>query len=252
VSAATGYPGSSGEDGAPRELRPTRAIHRIYYALILLLPLVTFIALTVTGRWQATFAMFRQAMTLAPDAVTPEAFSEAYTTAFIWSLSTLPAVLTAWYLGNRHTAARRLNYPILVGFGEIVRLSLGRQQSADRTEDFARPPADEPGIALLHGALTALMLPAFFMAVLPTLRTGPGAVWVGGAGIIMGVMMYCHRRASAYLIDEPGAWDVFRQHRLLNTRRYEERGRPFVRAQITCTVLLPLWWLGGAMFAFAR
>lgn len=223
---------------------------RAYHVLILALPVVTLIGLMVTGRWRAFFATFNQALTVSPDAVNPDAFMTSYTTAVIWSLSTLPAVLTAWYLGNRHTAARRLNYPILVGFGEIFRIARGREQTPDQAEDFARPPADEPGIALLHGALTAIGLPAFFMAVLPPLRTGTGALWLGGAGIIMGTMMYCHRRASAYLIEEPAAFDIFRQHRLLNPRRYEERGRPFVRAQIACALILPVWWLGGAMVAF--
>ena len=60
----------------------------------------------------------------------------------------------------------------------------------------------------------------------------------------MGTTVYCRRRAMAYLRDEPtSSW--FREWRLLNPERYEERGRVFVRWQIAATILLPIWWLGG-------
>jgi hypothetical protein len=45
---------------------------------------------------------------------------------------------------------------------------------------------------------------------------------------------------------------MFRQWSLLSTERYEPAGRPFVRAQIVCMILLPIWWLGGAVTVFAR
>jgi hypothetical protein len=68
----------------------------------------------------------------------------------------------------------------------------------------------------------------------------------------MGGTIYCQRRASAYLIDEPEAFDLFRQYRLLNAERYQAAGQPFVRAQIVLMVALPVWWLGGAANAFMR
>jgi hypothetical protein len=117
-------------------------------------------------------------------------------------------------------------------------------------EAFTRPPKDRLWVALLLGLMVAAIVPAFFMSSLPTLRTAAGMIWLGGAGVIMGTMMYCQRRASAYLIDEPRYFDLFRQYRLLNPQRYEEPGRRFVRAQIVLLVVLPIWWLGGGSIAF--
>lgn len=104
-------------------------------------------------------------------------------------------------------------------------------------------------IAALLGLGVGVMVPTFFMSFLPNLRTAAGAIWLGGAGILLGSMMYCQRRASAYLTDEPRYFDLFRQYRLLNPNRYEERGRPFIRAQIVCVVILTIWWLGGGGIA---
>lgn len=225
---------------SPQTTRP-----RFYYWLILALPVVTFVVFTATGRWESFWFVFRN-----PTATSRQAFDDSFMTALIWSLSTLPVVLTAWNLGRRHTAARRLNYELFVGLREVVRLALGRDQSVDQVEAFARPPRDRVWIAVLLGLGVALMVPTFFMSALPMLRTGAGATWLGGAGILMGSMVYCQRRASAYIIDEPRYFDLFRYYRLLNPQRYEERGRPFVRAQIVCLVILPIWWLGGGTIAF--
>ena len=51
----------------------------------------------------------------------------------------------------------------------------------------------------------------------------------------------------AYLREEPGRWDMFREWRLLNPARYDEAGRVFVRWQKIVSMLLPFWWLGGGM-----
>jgi hypothetical protein len=45
---------------------------------------------------------------------------------------------------------------------------------------------------------------------------------------------------------------MFRQWSLLNMERYEPDGRRFVYAQIASTVLLMIWWLGGAALVFIR
>ena len=218
---------------------------RFFYWLVLALPVATFSWLAATGRWQSFWLLVRD-----PNASPRQAFDASFATAFVWSLSTLPVTLTAWSLGRRHTAARRLNYELLVGFREVVRLALGRDQSAESVEAFARPPKDRLWTAVLLGLVVAVMVPTFFMSFLPDLRTGAGMIWLGGTGVLLGSMAYCQRRASAYLIDEPRYFDLFRQYRLLNPHRYEERGRPFVRAQIVLLVLLPIWWLGGASIAF--
>jgi hypothetical protein len=224
---------------------PPNIRSRAFYWTILALPIATSVVLMATGRWQSYWFFFR-----APGAAPRQAFDESFVTALIWSLSTLPLTATAWRLGRAHIAARRLSYELLIGCREVLRLALGREQSAEQVDSFARPPRDHTWIAALFGLGVAVMVPTFFMSVLPTLRTGPGAIWLGGAGILMGAMVYCQRRASAYLIDEPRYFDLFRQYRLLNPQRYEERGRPFVRAQIICAVVLPIWWLGGGSIAF--
>jgi len=218
---------------------------RLYYWLILALPVATFVALAATGRWQSFWRFFRE-----PAAPSRDAFDASFVTALVWSLSTLPLTFTAWRLGRQHTAARRLNFEIFVGFREVLRLALGQERSAEQLEAFARPPRDRVGVALLLGLLVALSVPVFFMSFLPTLRTAAGMIWLGGAGVLMGGMIYCQRRASAYLVDEPRYFDLFRQYRLLNPLRYEEPGRPFVRAQIVLLVILPIWWLGGGSIAF--
>jgi hypothetical protein len=218
------------------------ARRRVYYWIVIALPVVTFLALAATGRWQAFWRLFRQ-----PFGPQEESFEASFTTAVIWSLSTLPITLTAWTLGRRHTAARRLNYELLVGFREIFRLALGRERSPSDIEAFTRPPKDRVGVATLLGLGVGLLFPTFFMSFAPQLRTTAGAMWLGGAGILMGGMAYCHRRASAYLLDEPRYFDLLRQYRLLNPQRYAEAGRPFVRAQIVLVIVFPIWWVGAGM-----
>lgn len=201
--------------------------------------------LAATGRWHAIWQLFRQ-----PIAPPPHAFDDAFTTAIVWTLATLPVTLTAWNLGRRHTAARRLNYELFIGFRDVVRRALGREPSAEQIEALTRPPKDRIWIAVLIGVAVAVLVPLFFMSFAPPLRTRLGAIWVVGAGAILGGLAYCQRRAGVYLVDEPRYFDIFRQYRLLNPRRYEERGRLFVRVQIVCLIILPIWWLGGGSIAF--
>lgn len=224
-----------------------RVWSRVYYWIIIVLPIVAFGVLAANGRWREFWSLFQH-----PDAATEEAFQRSFTTALIWSLSTLPISLTAWYLGRRHTAARRINSEVVVGFREIFRRAIGRDLTPRQLEAMARPPKDRVGIALLLGIVVALLVPAFFLVFMPILRTPRGAVWLGGAGILIGATIYCQRRASAYLIDEPEAFDLFRQYRLLNEERYQTAGHPFVRAQLILMVALPIWWLGGAAVVFMR
>jgi len=219
---------------------------RIRYWILLALPVAAFTFLAATGRWQAYWHQFRRPLT-TPDAALDDS---SFVTAIIWVLSTLPLMFTAWQLGRRHTAARRNHYELLVGLREVFRVAFGRGASDHASESFTRPPRDNVRTAALLGLGVAILVPVFFMSFLPTLRTLPGAIWLGGAGVLMGGITFFQRRASAYLVDEPPYFDLFRQYRLLNPARYEPAGRAFVRAQIALAIMLPIWWLGGASIAF--
>lgn len=207
-----------------------------FFRLILALPLLMLGYLLWSGRWSTYWQTFMGA----------DSSTDAVITAGLWVGAVAPLIATAWALGAEHTAARRLGYSLLVGFREVVERARGKRPAGQRIESFARAPNDNPRAALVWGTAIAIFVPLFFGAFGGSdLRTPLAVVWLGGTGLLMGGMMYCRRRAIAYIRDEPSAWDVFRQWRLLNAARYDEPGRLFVRWQIRLTAVLPFWWLGG-------
>jgi len=212
----------------------------LFYRATLGWALAGAIYLTATGRFAAYFELFRRGA--PPD---PRAFAESSITALIWLVAVAPFIFAAWELGRQHTAARRFGYDLFVGMGHVLQIAFGGGFSDAQVEGFARSPKDRPGMAALLGLLVAAIVPAFFLGFAPPLRTANGAVWLGTTGVLVGLMTYCHRRAMAYLRDEPSVWDFLRQFRLLNPSRYEPPGRPFVRLWVAATVALPLWWLIG-------
>jgi hypothetical protein len=92
-------------------------------------------------------------------------------------------------------------------------------------------------------AVFVVLFPTFFLTAMPGLRTARGVIWLVGAGAAMGAGVYFNRRAIAYLQEEPRYWDILRQFRLLNPRRYQPAGRIFVRGQLISMVVLAFWWL---------
>ena len=78
---------------------PSRCRQRLYYSLILALPIVTFTVLLAMGRWQTYWALFWRAFH-ERDSASAEAFNGSLVTGVIWSLSTMPLVLTAWNRGD--------------------------------------------------------------------------------------------------------------------------------------------------------
>ncbi len=135
---------------------------------------------------------------------------------------------------------------MLVGLREVVERARGRCAGQERIEFFARVPKDNRRAALVWGTAVAVFVPLFFGAFGgPDLRTPVAVTWLGGTGLLMGGMMYCRRRAIAYLRHEPSSWDMFREWCLLNSARYDEPGRLFVPWQIRLMAVLPFWWLGG-------
>jgi preprotein translocase subunit Sec61beta len=211
-----------------------------FYRSLLALPLLMFAYLLWSGRLNAYWQTFASGppVDLAVDSMV---------TAGLWLGAIAPLILTAWVLGAEHTAARRMNYSLFIGLGEVVRRARGgRQSERSQSESSARAPKDSPRAAVVWGVAVAVLVPLFFASFGgPDLRTPLALAWLGGTGLLMGAAMYCRRRAVPYIRDEPGQWDVFREWRLLNTARYDKPGRLFVRWQIRILVIIPFWWLGG-------
>jgi len=208
--------------------------------------------LIASGRASAYFRHFWSATNGAFD---QRAFADDFLTAVLWMLSVAPFLFAAWEIGRDYVAARRMGYELFVGIREVFRRAFGRasETSASALDDrFARPPADNPGVAVVWGGIIAVLVPTFFASFSPDLRSTGGLVWLGVTGVLMGSMMYCRRRAMAYLRDEPGRWDLFREWRLLNTSRYDAAGRVFVRWQAGLAILIPIWWLGGGAMILSR
>jgi hypothetical protein len=214
---------------------------------VLALPLLALAALLATGRAQAYWTAFAWDRPPRPDA-----FASQFLTALLWMAACTPLIFAAWELGRQHTSARRLGFELWVGLRDVVRHAFGLPLTAEQSDAYVRPPRDKPGLALALGGAAGLFFPAFFLALTPPLRTQNGLLWLLGAGFLMGSVVYCHRRAVGYLVEEPGRWDLLRHYRLLNPNRYAPAGRTFVRWQLIGMLALMLWWLvGGAVFAFA-
>jgi hypothetical protein len=204
--------------------------------------------LVASGRLLRYFNAFRKP-TVEPFTGPP---TDMFVTAIVWLVSIGPLLLLAYDLGAQHTEARRLNTSIWRGFRETWRVAWQRPHLDEMAADFAERPEDDVAQAILQGLAMGVLPLVVFLSAMPDLRTIAGVVWIGGAGVFLGVTAYCRRRAAAYLRDDPGAWSMFRQWSLLNMERYEPDGRRFVYAQIASTVLLMIWWLGGAALVFIR
>jgi hypothetical protein len=204
--------------------------------------------LLFSGRLFSYFRAFQKPLAQAP----AENDSEMFLTAIVWLLAIGPLLLLAYDLGSQHIAARRLGTSIWRGLRESWRVAWQRTHPAEMAADFAVTPDDDVAAAVLQGVAVGAMPLALFLGAIPSLRTVGGVVWIGGAGVLFGIITYCHRRAAAYLRDDPGSWNMFRQWSLMNVDRYEPAGRRFVRAQIVCTIILPIWWMGGGILVFLR
>jgi hypothetical protein len=226
-------------------MRPPRSTS--FYRAVIAIPLLSLAYLIASGRFVAYFHLMASS---TRGQVNVTDFDSAFVTSLIWVASVAPLMFAAWELGREHVAARRLNYELFIGLREVWRRARGVHTEASqdlRAAAFLRAPADRPRVALTWGLLVTLFVPGFFASFIPWMRSGPGLTWLFGTGILFGIGTYCRRRAAAYLRDEPGRWDVFREWRLLNATRYEPTALPFVRAQIVVSIILPIWWLGGGI-----
>lgn len=127
-----------------------------------------------------------------------------------------------------------------------VDLARRARPATTEVDPSARPPQDRPGRALLLALAAAAAPPAIFLALWPLQRIGPMLAWVAGAGASLGVALYCRLRAAAYLVDEPARGAAGRSYALLDPARYAPAGRRFLRWQIAASILLLVWWFGGA------
>jgi hypothetical protein len=169
--------------------------------------------------------------------------ADYWTWTLICAASTLPLFFAAWELGRTNRGARLLGYEAIAGLRDVFLLAIGRELTVENRLESNRPPKDRPGLALAIAAAFGVFVPTFFLVAMPELRTARGVVWLVGAGAAMGTGGYFHRRAVAYLEEEPRSSDILRQFRLLNPKRYEPAGRIFVRGQLITFVVLLVWWL---------
>ena len=197
-----------------------------------------------SGRFAAYLRFFLDAVRAG--SFPEEAFEESFITALIWIASLAPFLYASWELGRQHVAGRRLGHSLLVGFVSVLRVAFRGGLAPAEAQAFAAAPPDRASRAALRGGLMGALLPAFFLAVAPPLRTRGGVLWLCVAGALVATMEYSRRRAAAHLRDEPRG--LFHTYGLLNPARYEPRGRAFVKLQLAAMLVLAVWWLvGGAL-----
>lgn len=118
-----------------------------FFRLVLAAPLVMLGYLLWSGRLFAYWQTFTAGRSSA----------DAMLTAGLWLAAVAPLIATAWALGAEHTAARRLGYPLLVGFREVVeRARRRRPDDQQRIESFVPAPTDNPRQALVWGIAVAV------------------------------------------------------------------------------------------------
>jgi len=193
--------------------------------------------------WSIASGRFHSFATFKPGAAPPP--TESVLTGLIGFLCFAPLLLLAYDLGSQHTTARRLGNAVWRGLLESWRVAWTREDPRERAYEFNEAPDDDSAIAVLTGLGVALVFPTFFLTAVPGLRSTRGVIWLGGAGLIMGTMAYCYRRAAAYLKDDPSPWSFFRGWSRLNPERYAPEGRVFVWIQIAGMLVMMFWWLGG-------
>jgi hypothetical protein len=229
-----------------RPPRPPRLRPRWLYRAAYVWTAVGVAWLLASGRLVTYFGAFRSPLRQPPPNPGP-----LVATGLLWVVFLAPLLLPAYDLGVQHTEARRFNTSIWRGLRETWRVAWQRPRLDEMAEDFAQRPEDDVSMAVLYGFTAATLPFALFLGAMPMLRTARGVIWVGGAGVLLGVIAYCHRRAAPYLRHDPGAWSLFRQWSLLNAGRYEPAGRRLVHVQLVCSLLLVIWWLGGGILLIA-
>src|SRR5688572_11696010 len=145
---------------------------RAFYRIVLALPIVAIVGLLATGRLQAYFRIF----SLEAD-VGPAQIQAGWITALIWMAAIAPLGFAAWEIGRHHTAGRRFDTSWLIGLRTVVRLALGDDMPPEILADFDRPARDDPKKAFAIGAAITVLLPIFFAAFAPPLRTPAAILW---------------------------------------------------------------------------
>jgi len=232
----------------PASVRPWYRT-RTFYRLAILLPVASIAFGIIRGHFSTHVGAAAQPRV-------PPLGSNRATLSFLAGLAILgPLGFASWDLGSQQTTARRMGHFWIAGLREVLRQAFGRVRTDAEiaaAQAAASDARDNPWAALAWAAPVAVLLPAFFLLAGSWLRTPLAIVWVVGAGVLMGSTIYFKRRAIAYLIDEPSPLAMFSGLRKLDTSRYAEPGRLFVRLQILTIILTMLWWLGFGAVVMTR
>lgn len=220
---------------------PSAAWYRVSFLLVL----AGFVYSLLLGGWRQFFDLVAGRGFRAPG-------PEHWRATLVWLGSVLPLLVLSIRLGVRSESARRLDLVVWKGLVAAWRLAWADAEPSDLADEFARPPEDDVAAAWRWGVVVGLTPLVLFLGLIETLRTTAGFVWVGGAGVLFGIASYNRRRARAYLRDEPGLFDPFRQWKLLSLARYDPAGHRFVQAEIICALILPIWWLGVGALVIGR
>ena len=216
----------------PASVRPWYRT-RTFYRLAIVLPVASIAFGIIRGHVAAHLAP--PAQPRVPPLGSNQAMLSFLAALAVWG----PLVFACWDLGYQQTTARRMGYLWFAGLRDVLRQAFGRvttDAEIAAAQAAASDTRDNPWAALGWAAPVAVLVPVFFLLVGSWLRTPLAIVWVVGAGILMGSTVYFKRRSIAYLVDEPSPLAMFSSFRKLDTSRYSERGRVFVRLQILSVI----------------
>ncbi|HKV51185.1 MAG TPA: hypothetical protein VJO52_08310 [Gemmatimonadaceae bacterium] len=223
---------------------------RTFYRLVLVAPVVTIVASIAPGHITERFSVSVEQHAAAMGSV------QSLLGLLIGAAIYGPLVFACWDVGRENATARRMGYSLFVGLRDVVLLAFGRERAAAEPagdlEPDSREPRDNPRAALMWAAPVAVLVPTLFAVAAPPLRTPLALAWLIGAGISMASSVYFRRRAIAYLLDEPSPWGFFSGLSRLDSSRYAEPGRVFVRRQIFSMFALMVWWLGVGILVLSH
>lgn len=223
---------------------------RNLYRRVLALPVVTLAYLLTSGR---LFASLHLVSSGAERTANPAVRADAMWAALLWLVALVPVAYAAWEVGREPAMAPAGGSRFLRGLREVMRRARAPRHATTtpRADDASEHgPLDGTRGVVGWAVIVAVVLPLVFASFSPELRTPRACVWLGVGGVLAGVLAYCRRKAAPYLREESAA-GATRGWRRLDPSRYAAEGRALAWWQVAASVLLPLWWVGGALVVFA-